>query len=104
MTSSLQPQLKNSSEIKKILKEINTCFTLHDGRTVNTLLVYLPCREDNKSSHKEFFECIKNGILQNFVFSCREIEKKLGLNAKTGMDILFDKALRKLSKQTAKVS
>lgn len=101
MTSSLQPQLKNSSEIKKILKEINTCFTLHDGRTVNTLLVYLPCREDNKSSHKEFFECIKNGILQNFVFSCREIEKKLGLNAKAGMDILFDKALRKLSKQTA---
>ncbi|PSU67400.1 HamA C-terminal domain-containing protein, partial [Photobacterium phosphoreum] len=88
--------------MKNILKELPISFTLEDGRAVNTLLIYLPCKKDGEVSLTELFECIKNGILQNFVFSCSEIEKKLGLKSDAAMDILFEKALRKISKHTAK--
>ncbi|MEF1282706.1 DUF1837 domain-containing protein [Vibrio sp. M250220] len=97
----LKPQLSNADEIKSILKELPTTFCLEDGRQVNTLLVYLPCHEDGKASLSEFFECIKNGILQNYVFTCTEIERKLGKSSDTAMDELFNKALRKISKHTA---
>ncbi|ENM3752740.1 DUF1837 domain-containing protein [Vibrio cholerae] len=97
----LKPQLSNADEIKSILKELPTTFYLEDGRQVNTLLVYLPCHEDGKVSLSEFFECIKNGIMQNYVFTCTEIQKKLGINSETAMDELFNKALRKISKHTA---
>lgn len=97
----LKPQLSNADEIKSILKELPTTFYLEDGRQVNTLLVYLPCHEDGKASLFELFECIKNGILQNYVFTCTEIERKLGKSSETAMDELFNKALRKISKHTA---
>ncbi|WP_102291974.1 DUF1837 domain-containing protein [Vibrio cyclitrophicus] len=101
MDKALKPQLDNSAEIKSILKEVHCNFRLSDQRVVNTLLVYLPCHEDGKISLTEFFEFVRNGILQNFVFSCKEIEKKLGMQSTTAMEDLFDKALRKISKHTA---
>ncbi|WP_413112130.1 Hachiman antiphage defense system protein HamA [Thaumasiovibrio sp. DFM-14] len=101
MDKALKPQLDNSAEIKSILKEVPCNFRLPDQRIVNTLLVYLPCHEDGKISLKEFFEFVRKGILQNFVFSCKEIEKKLGMQSTTAMEDLFDKALRKISKHTA---
>lgn len=103
MTSYLEPQLQNAEGIKKLLKEVPFSFTLADGRSVRTLLVYLPI-EDGKCSYSGFFEEIKKGILYNFVFKCSEIEKKLGIeNVKEDAATeLFEKALRKLSQHTAK--
>lgn len=98
----LDTQLKNADEIKKILKNVTQNFVLEDGRSVNTLLVYLPCYADNQSSHTEFFECVKDGILYNYVFSCKEIEKKLGIESGIAKEELFQKALRKISEHTAK--
>ncbi|ENM6576121.1 DUF1837 domain-containing protein [Vibrio fluvialis] len=102
MESSLQAQLQNAPQIKNVLKRLNVSFQLHDGRKVDTLLVYLPCLEDSKTSHDALFECIKNGILQNFVFSYREIQKKLGTLSDSAMEDLFVKATKKLSTHTAK--
>lgn len=99
----LDTQLKNADDIKNILKNIPIDFELEDGRKVNSLLVYLPCYTDNQSSHKEFFECVREGILYNYVFSCTEVEKKLGVdNNDVKKEALFQKALRKISQQTAK--
>ncbi|HHF3271065.1 TPA: DUF1837 domain-containing protein [Vibrio diabolicus] len=102
MGNSLQTQLKNAHHIKEILKKVNTSFKLHDGRSVETVLVYLPCVEDSKTSHEALFECIKESILQNFVFSYNEIQKKLGRSSEIAMEDLFEKAIKKLSKHTAK--
>lgn len=96
----LESQLKNADEIKSILKEASVSFELADGRDVETLLVYLPI-EDGVSSYSDFFEKIKNGILYNFVFSCSEVEQKLGIKNKSSVEELFDKAIRKLSQHTA---
>lgn len=102
MGSLLQAQLQNAHQIKKTLKQVQTSFTLLDGRSVETLLVYLPCVEDSKTSHVALFEHIKEGILQNFVFSYKEIQTKLGRSSETAMEYLFEKAIKKLSKHTAK--
>ncbi|MDH5881616.1 DUF1837 domain-containing protein [Vibrio sp. S/42/10] len=102
MGSPLQAQLQSPNKIKDVLKRVPVSFTLPGNRKVETLLVYLPSTEDTKTSHDALFECIKEGILQNFVFSYKEIQKKLGKAADTAMDDLFDKAIKKLSKHTAK--
>lgn len=101
MEAYLQPQLKNHQEIKNILKQVNVTHVLSDGRKVKTLLVYLPIK-NGVSSHDDFFEKIKNGILYNFVFSCREIEKKLGVEDTNSAKRLFERAIRKISQKTAK--
>lgn len=98
----LTPQLKNSDEIKKILKKIPETFLLADDRSVDVLLVYLPCQVDGKSCYIEFFDCVQNGILHNFVFSCSEVERKLGIQSVTAKEELLQKALRKMSQKTAK--
>jgi hypothetical protein len=102
MDFKLKTQLENSEEIRNILKEVKTSFELEDGRNVDTLLVYLPIA-DGKSCYVELFQALKNGILANFVLSCSEIEKKLGLNNDANIpEEIFNKVLRKLSKHTAK--
>ncbi|SMF26880.1 protein of unknown function [Alteromonadaceae bacterium Bs31] len=101
MDCQLQPQLKNASEIRDVLKEVDVSFTLADGREIQTLLVYLPI-DGGVSCYSDFFDKIKDGILYNFVFSCSEIEKKLGIKNSSSAEELFDKAIRKLSKHTAK--
>ncbi|EME4037614.1 DUF1837 domain-containing protein [Morganella morganii] len=102
MVSSLQTQLQNAHQIKAVLKQVHTTFKLLDGRSVETLLVYLPCFEDSKTSHDALFKCIKESILQNFVFSYKEIQKKLGGTTHTAMEDLFKKAIKKISAHTAK--
>ncbi|MEP4037487.1 DUF1837 domain-containing protein [Pseudophaeobacter sp.] len=101
MTAYLEPQLKNSEAIKKIVKQLEIEFKHEDGRALTTLLVYLPS-EDGDYNHDQFFELVKQGILANFVFSCTEVEKKLGIKCQEAHQELFQKALRKLSKHTAK--
>jgi len=101
MVSFLQSQLQNADEIKGVLKEVQVSYELSDGREVRTLLTYLPI-DYGENGYSEFFEIIRKGILYNFVFSCKEVEKKLGLNNPNSPEDLFDKAIRKLSKHTAK--
>lgn len=101
MSHYLEPQLKNAEEIRAVLKEIPITFQLADGRDVKTLLVYLPA-DNGKTCNLEFFEKVKDGILSNFVFSCTEVEKKLGIKNQKSAEKLFNKAIRKLSKHTAK--
>jgi len=97
----LQPQLKNAEEIRSVLKDVSISYQLADGREIRTLLVYLPT-EAGASCYSGFFEKVKDGILYNFVFSCSEIEKKLGIQNQNSAEKLFDKAIRKLSQHTAK--
>lgn len=101
MTEKLLPQLKNHIEIKGILKEVVLEHKLKDGRKVKTLLVYLPSKS-GVSYHSDFFEKIKEGILCNYVFSCKEIERKLGRKNNPDIEVLFNKAIRKISQHTAK--
>lgn len=101
MVDFLEPQLKNSQAIKAIIKQLDLKFVLSDRRKVDTLLVYLPT-EQGATCYKSFFEAIKEGILSNFVFSCTEVEKKLGIKSENSPEEIFDKAIRKLSKHTAK--
>ncbi|WP_417502374.1 DUF1837 domain-containing protein [Marinobacter sp.] len=100
MSELLQVQLKNSEELKKIIKQVEVAFSLSDGRTVETLLVYLPI-DAGKSCHQELLRIIKENLLYNFVFSCTEVEKKLNLKSDNNSEELFKKAVRKISKKTA---
>ncbi len=56
----LDTQLKNADDIRNILKKIPQEFVLDDGRKVNSLLVYLPCHNDNQSSHRGGSTCLNN--------------------------------------------
>nr|WP_294839830.1 DUF1837 domain-containing protein [uncultured Methylotenera sp.] len=100
MEKKLQSQLKNADEIKQILKEVEFTHTLGDGTAVQTLLVYLPIA-GGKTSHLDFFEKIKDGILTNFVLSCRDIEEKLGLKNPRSPESLFKKSASFLKANTA---
>ncbi len=101
MAGKLESQLKNAERIRNVLKEVPVSFKLADGRRVRTLLVYLPVK-DGATHHEEFFKLIREGILHNFVFSCEEVERKLGIGSPDSFEALFDKAVRKLSRHTAK--
>lgn len=101
MDNHLQPQLKNPHELKNVLREVPVSYKLSDGRVIKTLLVYLPTK-DGVSYHSTLFEKIKEGILYNFVFSCAEIQKKLGVDDNKSAEKLFEKAIRKISQHTAK--
>ncbi len=100
MANPLQPQLINADEIRDILKEVPISFEMEHIGEVKTLLVYLPIK-DGSSDCSVFFQKVKEAILYNFVFSCSEVEKKLGVKSKLNPEQLFDKAVRKLSKHTA---
>lgn len=100
MTNVLQPQLRNHKELMQILKQVEVKFLLADGREVETLLVYLPL-VSGKSCHKEFLRVIKECLLYNFIFSCSEVEDKINVSSSTSATKLFEKAVRKISLQTA---
>ncbi len=100
MENKLQTQLKNVDELKNVLLKVNKSFKLKDDQDVSTLLIYMPF-ESGKCNHIALLEEIKNGLLENFAFSCSEVEKKLGISSKRNPTELFEKALRKLSKKTA---
>jgi hypothetical protein len=96
----LPVQLRNSARIKNILKELDISFTLVCGKKVDTRLIYLP-RADGKYEVVKLFEIFKESILADFVFTCTEIEKKLGVKNINAPEKLFQKAVRKLSQKTA---
>ncbi|GGX54511.1 HamA C-terminal domain-containing protein [Saccharospirillum salsuginis] len=100
MSKKLQTQLQNANKIKALLKNVDVEHTCPNGQKVETLLVYLPI-SNGKTDYSEFFELIRTELLHNFVFSCTEIEKKLGVKSKKSKEDLFNKAIRKLSKKTA---
>jgi hypothetical protein len=100
MDKRLQPQLKNSDEIKRLLRQVDVKFQLTDKRHVETLLIYLPV-DGKGTSLIDFFDAIKNGVMAHFVFTCKEVEKKLGVNKPDAAKKLFEKAIRKFSQHTA---
>ncbi|TDW65033.1 uncharacterized protein DUF1837 [Novosphingobium sp. PhB55] len=97
----LPTQLGDPEAVKAVLKHAAFTIALESGDEVQAMAMYLPAM-DGKSSYDQFFELIKNGILENFVFSCTEIQKKTGSNRKIDAEELLQKALRKLSRHTAK--
>jgi len=101
MEKRLKTQIENSEEIRDVLREIDVNFELSGGESVETLLVYLPCKKA-VCDHSDLFRVIKQSILTNFVFSCSEIENKLSIKSEKSPEELFKKAVRKLSKHTAK--
>jgi hypothetical protein len=101
MEKRLKTQLENSQEIRDVLREVAVSFKLHGGESVETLLVYLPCK-DGVCDHSDLFRVIKQSIMTNFVFSYSEIEKKLSIRSDKAPEKLFQKAVRKISKHTAK--
>jgi len=101
MENRLQPQLSNSDELKTVLKKVDVNYQLQDKRSVETLLIYLP-HDGKPDPLTQFFAAIRNGIMINFVFRCSEIEKQLGRSKEGAAERLFEKAIRKLSRHTAK--
>lgn len=100
MEKRLEPQLKNPNKIKSILQQVECKFQFGEGRDVDTLLIYL--KQDAVGNPlSNFFDVIKNGLMSNFVFTCAEIEKKLGVNKPDSAEKLFEKAIRKISQHTA---
>jgi hypothetical protein len=100
MKKSLKTHLGNSQEIRNVLREVDIAYKF-GGQCVETLLVYLPCK-DGVCDHSDFFLLIKQIIMTNFVFSFTEIEKKLSIKSDKSAEELFKKAVRKISTHTAK--
>jgi len=96
----LKTHIRNTKEIREVLREVEAEFELDDGSPVQTLLVYLPCK-NGVCDHSELFRVIKESIMSNFVLSFSEIEKKLAIKSKVTPEMLFKKAVRKLSQHTA---
>ena len=101
MTDRLETQLKNAHEIREILQELEVQCDQPGTEGLKTLVVYLQ-PQDDPTDYGPFFEVIKTGILSNFVFSCSEVERKLGVKGNSSPEKLLQKAIRKLSKHTAK--
>ena len=101
MGKQLKTQLKNSNEIREVLRKHSLTTKLPCGETVETLLVYLPCK-NGTCDHSELLELIKNSLLTNFTLTIKEIENKLSIKSDSSPEDLFKKAVRKISKHTAK--
>lgn len=99
MAKQLNTQLNNRDEIKDILRELNISSTF-GGQPIETLLIYLPCKND-KCDTSGLFKIIKNSLLMNFALSYKDIREKLDITEPESVDLLFKKAVRKISKKTA---
>lgn len=97
----LKTQLDNSREIKDVLREVDVEFELAGGTSVETLLVYLPCK-DGACDYSKLFQVIEQSIMSNFSLAYSEIENKLSIKNKKSSEELFKKAVRKISQHTAK--
>ena len=100
MEKRLKTQLKNTQEIRDVLREVDVRFKF-GGQRIETLLIYLRCAGE-VCDHSDLFRLIKQGIMTNFALSCSEIEKKLSIKCEKKPEELFKKAVRKISKNTAK--
>lgn len=97
----LPTQLSDPDAVKAVLKHAPFKLELKNGEKVQAMAMYLPAK-DGKSSHEQFFELVRGGLLESFVLSCSEIKKKLGTEKEYDPEHLLQKSLRKLSKHTAK--
>jgi hypothetical protein len=100
MAKRLKTQLGNLPEIRDVLRKLDIRFKF-EGRHVETLLVYLPCK-GGVCEHSNLFRVIKQSIMTNFVLSYSEIEEKLSIKNDKTPEELFKKAIRKISNHTAK--
>ncbi|WP_299938538.1 DUF1837 domain-containing protein [uncultured Pelagimonas sp.] len=101
MSDRLKTQLENAHEIRQVLRQLEVKCDQPGTKDLTTLVVFLQWQAD-LNDYGPFFEVIKNGILSNFVFSCTEVEKKIGIKGNSSPEKLLQKAIRKLSKHTAK--
>lgn len=101
MKKRLKTQLDNSQEIRNILRKISIKPMLHEGKPIETLLIFLPCK-DGICDHSDLLRVIKQNIMTNFVLSFSEIEKKLSIKSEKTPGELFKKSVRKISRHTAK--
>jgi hypothetical protein len=99
MAKRLKTQLENPQEIRDILRSVNIRFKFGQQK-IETLLVYLPCR-GGVCDHSDMFRVIKQSIMTNFVLSYSEIQNKLSIKSTKTPAELFNKAIRKISKNTA---
>ena len=97
----LKTQLKNNKEIRSVLREVDVGFELEGGISVDTLLVYLPCKS-GICDYSKLLEVIKQSIMANFALAYSEIERKLSIESKETSEELFKKSVRKISQHTAK--
>jgi hypothetical protein len=100
MKKKLKTQLENPQLIRDVLREVDISFTVQ-GQPVETLLVYLPCK-NGACDYSDLFRIIRLSLLTNFVLRFTEIEEKLSIDSGDAPELLFKKAARKISKQTAK--
>ena len=96
----LKTQLDNADEIRTVLREVGINWTI-DDEPVDVLMIYLPC-DDGKCDTSAFFDLIKNCLLTNFVYSHDHIERKLNIENPESVEMLFQRAVGKLSLHTAK--
>lgn len=96
----LKTQLDNADEIRTVLREVGINWTI-DDEPVDVLMIYLPC-DEGKCDTSAFFDLIKNCLLTNFVYSHDHIEKKLNIENPEAVEMLFQRAVGKLSLHTAK--
>jgi hypothetical protein len=101
MKKRLKTQIENADEVRRVLKKVDVSFTLHDGRDVETLLIFLPAKK-GICDHEKLFQVIKNNLMANFVLSYSEIQRKLSLTPRRAPALLFQKSVRRLSAHTAK--
>lgn len=101
MTKKLTPQLKNHEGIKNILKKKDAVIFLENNEMAEVSLFYLPFNT-GPNDFTYFFEIIKHEILLNFAFKCSEVEGKIKSEAPSELEKLFQRAIRRFSKHTAK--
>lgn len=97
----LQSHFSDNENVKDILKKVDKPILNSRGDVINFSVYYLAYDRGQPSLIK-FYELIRDELLYKFVFSNKEIEEKSVSNPESWKNKLFNKALRKLSKHTAK--
>ncbi len=96
----LKTQLDNQDEIRAVFQEVGLNWTIGD-EPVDVRMIYLPCAE-GQCDTSTFFELVESCLLTNFVYSHEHIEKKLDIENPESAEVLFRRAVGKLSQHTAK--
>ncbi len=97
----LQTQIKDTAQVRNVLKRIDYEIRLKDGAVVDTCLIYLPCK-NGVCEVSALFNLIKEILFIHFCFSITEISNKLGIEFNESQkQQLFLKAVRNTSQHTA---
>ena len=101
MSLKLQSHFSGNENVKDILKKVDRPISNSRGEVINFSVYYL-AYDESEPSLRKFYQLIKDDLLYKFVFSNKEIKEKSNSNSESWKNKLFNKALRKLSKHTAK--